>query len=65
VTLLRSWGREGFLAHICRVADFYRNKRDIFEAAMRRHLHGLASWNSPEAGMFFWKVHTTPALSVA
>lgn len=53
-TLLRSWGRDGFLAHTRKVADFYRAKRDVFEAAMRRHLHGLAEWNTPEAGMFFW-----------
>ncbi|KAI9439543.1 pyridoxal phosphate-dependent transferase [Lactarius indigo] len=54
VTLLRSWGRDGFLAHTRKVADFYRAKRDVFEAAMERHLHGLAEWNTPEAGMFFW-----------
>jgi len=54
VTLLRAWGRDGFLVHARRVADFYRAKRDVFEAAMRRHLHGLAEWNTPEAGMFFW-----------
>lgn len=54
VTLLRAWGRDGFLAHARKVADFYRAKRDVFEAAMQRHLHGLAEWNTPEAGMFFW-----------
>ena len=54
LTLLRTWGRDGFLVHTRRVADFYRAKRDVFEAAMRRHLHGLAEWNTPEAGMFFW-----------
>ncbi|KAI9454402.1 PLP-dependent transferase [Lactarius psammicola] len=54
VTLLRAWGRDGFLAHVRRVADFYRAKRDVFEAAMRRHLHEFAEWNTPEAGMFFW-----------
>lgn len=36
------------------VSDFYRAKRDIFEAAMHRHLDGLAKWDTPEAGMFFW-----------
>jgi len=54
LTLLRAWGRDGFLAHTRKVADFYRAKRDVFEAAMQRHLHGLAEWNTPEAGMFFW-----------
>ncbi|KAH9025336.1 pyridoxal phosphate-dependent transferase [Lactarius hengduanensis] len=54
ITLLRSWRRDGFLAHVRKVADFYRAKRDVFGAAMQRHLHGLAEWNTPEAGMFFW-----------
>ncbi|KAI0298051.1 PLP-dependent transferase [Multifurca ochricompacta] len=52
ITLLRAWGRQGFLAHAHKVSKFYREKRDVFEAAMRRHLHGLAEWNTPEAGMF-------------
>ncbi|KAI0292828.1 PLP-dependent transferase [Multifurca ochricompacta] len=55
ITLLRAWGRQGFLAHAHKVSKFYREKRDVFEAAMRRHLHGLAEWNTPEAGMFFWQ----------
>ena len=54
LTLLRSWGRQGFLDHVQKVAAFYRAKRDAFEAAMRRHLHDMAEWNTPEAGMFFW-----------
>lgn len=54
LTLLRSWGRQGFLAHVQKVAEFYRVKRNIFEAAMRRHLFDIAEWNTPEAGMFFW-----------
>ena len=56
LTLLRSWGRQGFLDHVQNVAAFYRTKRDVFEAAMRRHLHDIAEWNTPEAGMFFWHV---------
>ncbi|TEB34615.1 PLP-dependent transferase [Coprinellus micaceus] len=53
-TLLNSWGYDGFQAHIERVADFYREKRDVFERAMKKHLQGLAEWSTPEAGMFFW-----------
>ncbi|KAH9053802.1 hypothetical protein EDB87DRAFT_159125 [Lactarius vividus] len=45
---------DGFLAHVRKVAYFYRVKRDVFEAAMQRHLHGLGEWNTLEAGMFFW-----------
>lgn len=36
------------------MSRFYREKRDVFEHAMRRHLSGLAEWSTPEAGMFFW-----------
>ncbi|KAF8895975.1 pyridoxal phosphate-dependent transferase [Infundibulicybe gibba] len=46
-----------FLIHLDRanaVAAFYREKRDVFERAMIKHLSGLAEWSRPEAGMFFW-----------
>ena len=56
LTLLRSWGRQGFLAHVRKVAEFYRAKRDVFEAAMQRHLSDIAEWNTPQAGLFFWRV---------
>ncbi|KAH7102888.1 TdiD protein [Auriculariales sp. MPI-PUGE-AT-0066] len=52
--LLSSWGIEGLHAHIRTVADFYLGKRDVFQAAMERHLTGLARWSLPRAGMFFW-----------
>ncbi|KAF4614087.1 hypothetical protein D9613_007471 [Agrocybe pediades] len=52
--LLDSWGYDGFKTHTERVSEFYRQKRDVFENAMKKHLTGLAEWSSPEAGMFFW-----------
>ncbi|KAH8991272.1 hypothetical protein EDB92DRAFT_1946067 [Lactarius akahatsu] len=54
VTLLHAWSRDGFLARVRIVADFYRAKRYVFETAMQRHLNGIAEWNTPEAEMFFW-----------
>ncbi|KAH8100867.1 PLP-dependent transferase [Cristinia sonorae] len=54
ISVLSRWGHEGFLAHTTRVAQFYREKRDIFEAALRRHLTGLVEWSSPESGFFIW-----------
>ncbi|VDC07611.1 unnamed protein product [Peniophora sp. CBMAI 1063] len=54
VTLLSDWGYEGFKKHTENVSAFYREKRDVFENAMRRHLDGLAEWETPQAGMFFW-----------
>lgn len=55
-TLLESWGYEGFKAHTASVSDFYKHKRDVFVAAMERHLGGLAEWVPPESGMFLWFV---------
>lgn len=53
-SLLSSWGYDGFRKHAERVSEFYREKRDVFENAMKQHLDGLAEWFTPEAGMFFW-----------
>ncbi len=55
--MLQTWGYEKFTAHVDRVADFYRKKRDVFERSMHKHLTGLAEWNTPQAGLFFWSVH--------
>ncbi|GJE89936.1 PLP-dependent aminotransferase family protein [Phanerochaete sordida] len=52
--VLGAWGYDGFRAHTERVSAFYRAKRDVFERAMRKHLAGLAEWDTPDAGMFFW-----------
>lgn len=37
-----------------RVAAFYRDKRDAFDGALQRHLGGLADWEAPPGGLFFW-----------
>jgi 2-aminoadipate transaminase len=36
------------------VTAFYRRRRDAFEAALQRHLGGLADWRTPPGGLFFW-----------
>lgn len=36
------------------MANFYRQKRDAFEIAAKRHLDGLATWVSPDCGMFLY-----------
>jgi 2-aminoadipate transaminase len=41
-------------ARMARVIDFYRERRDAFDAALQRHLGGLADWTSPPGGLFFW-----------
>ncbi|WP_341646035.1 aminotransferase-like domain-containing protein [Thauera sp. SDU_THAU2] len=32
----------------------YRKKRDLFDATLRRHFNGLADWQLPLGGLFFW-----------
>lgn len=53
-SILDAWGYDAFKTHTRTVSQFYREKRDVFETAMRRYLDGLAEWDTPEAGMFFW-----------
>ncbi|MBR7784345.1 aminotransferase class I/II-fold pyridoxal phosphate-dependent enzyme, partial [Undibacterium luofuense] len=52
--LLYQWGEEGFLAHVDRAIDFYKNQRDFILAAADKWLRGLAEWHVPKAGMFLW-----------
>lgn len=63
LAVLSRWGHQGFLTHTQQVSEFYRAKRDIFEAALRRNLDGLVEWDTPEAGMFIWCVAPTPELN--
>ncbi|MFZ2451356.1 MAG: PLP-dependent aminotransferase family protein [Methylovulum miyakonense] len=37
-----------------KLAGAYRQRRDAFEAALRRNFSGLASWQTPPGGLFFW-----------
>jgi 2-aminoadipate transaminase len=39
---------------IAELAQRYRQRRDAFESALRRHFAGLAAWHTPPGGLFFW-----------
>lgn len=52
--LVSQWGAEGWARHIQLVQNFYRQRRDVFLALLKKHLTGLAEWNVPTAGMFVW-----------
>ncbi|KAI0775147.1 PLP-dependent transferase [Trametes elegans] len=59
--LLESWGYDNFMAHTHAVSQFYKEKRDVFERLMNKHLNGLAQWDTPQAGMFYWfKLQLSP-----
>jgi DNA-binding transcriptional MocR family regulator len=40
--------------HLAALAERYRQRRDAFEAALRRHFGDIASWRTPPGGLFFW-----------
>jgi 2-aminoadipate transaminase len=45
----------GFLRqHVPTIRARYKAQRDAMRAALERHLTGLARWNTPVGGMFFW-----------
>jgi len=37
-----------------RLAESYRIRRDRFAEALQRHLGGVAAWDVPPGGLFFW-----------
>lgn len=39
---------------LARLAETYRHKRDVFAQGLARHFHGLATWEMPPGGLFFW-----------
>jgi len=50
LNLLQRWGIEGFIGHTDKVSAFYLQRRDVFQAALEKHLTGLAEWSPPSAG---------------
>ncbi|KAJ3968503.1 TdiD protein [Lentinula raphanica] len=63
IKLLRHWGIDGFLAHAATCAQFYRDKRDLFEKYLQKHLQGVATWSTPNASMFYWiRLHLPPSM---
>lgn len=39
---------------LTRLVHRYRRRRDAFAASMAKHLSGLADWEVPAGGLFFW-----------
>jgi 2-aminoadipate transaminase len=44
----------GRAQRLSRLVARYRHRRDAFAAALDRHLGGLADWDIPPGGLFFW-----------
>ena len=47
-------GSERLRDHLGELRDFYRGRRDSFQAALEKHFGDLADWNMPQGGLFFW-----------
>ncbi len=47
--------RNGFLdTHVPTIRARYRLHRDAMQTSLQKHLAGLATWQRPQGGMFFW-----------
>ena len=44
----------GWNARLADLATLYRERRNAFAAALKRHLAPLAEWDIPSGGLFFW-----------
>ncbi len=44
----------GYQRRLSEVVSIYRRKRDAFAEALDRHCAGLARWQVPAGGLFFW-----------
>jgi 2-aminoadipate transaminase len=47
-------GTEHYRNHLLELRSFYRQRRDLFQAALHKHFSDLADWNEPQGGLFFW-----------
>jgi 2-aminoadipate transaminase len=52
--VLRYLDDPGRAQRLGKLVNRYRRRRDLFAAAMDRHLGGLADWETPMGGLFFW-----------
>ncbi|UNG20609.1 PLP-dependent aminotransferase family protein [Stutzerimonas zhaodongensis] len=47
-------GSDQYRAHLAELRRFYRLRRDAMQAALAEHFTGLADWQVPQGGLFFW-----------
>eukprot|EP00884_Botryococcus_braunii_P000742 jgi/Botrbrau1/10669/Bobra.53_2s0024.1 len=61
--LLEHWGEAGFDAHVRKVQSEYSRRAKLICKAAEKSLKGLAEWEEPVAGMFFWVKVTVDGLT--
>lgn len=52
--MLSAWGQRGLELHVTRMQAAYAHRADVIVAAAEEHLSGVATWQTPHAGMFLW-----------
>ena len=52
--VLQYLNNPGRAQRLGRVVSFYRERRDLFAAALERHMSDFADWHVPAGGLFFW-----------
>ncbi|GBF96915.1 hypothetical protein Rsub_09920, partial [Raphidocelis subcapitata] len=52
--LLTHWGDSGLEGFVSSLQRKYARQAALADAAATRHLSGLASWRTPDGGMFMW-----------
>ncbi|KAK2581434.1 hypothetical protein KPH14_005109 [Odynerus spinipes] len=52
--LFESWDQDRFNQHLKGIQDFYRKRRDLMLAGIKKYFTGLAEWSEPTGGFFFW-----------
>ncbi|PCI29255.1 MAG: GntR family transcriptional regulator [SAR324 cluster bacterium] len=61
---------EGFEKHLEKLRQYYKVKRDVMHDSLNRHFRGIAAWDLPLGGLFFWvrlkaDIDTMPLLQQA
>jgi DNA-binding transcriptional MocR family regulator len=52
--LIHAVAATGYDAQVASLLPVYRHRRDVMQAALRRHMPAGITWKLPEGGMFFW-----------
>ena len=52
--MIQAWGESGLSNHLARCQSYYRARAERLDFYAKKHLSGLAEWEIPECGMFFW-----------
>jgi len=47
-------GSQKYQQHLSDLREFYRQRRDAFQAVLEQHFVDLADWETPQGGLFFW-----------